>query len=75
MERTEASRLGKKAEAPPRRPATNCRRPRLRAARYNRRACEGGRDPEPSPPPSEFLARRHRRSRSPRRFHFVLAGA
>lgn len=27
----------------PRRPATNCRRPRLRAARYSRRSARGGR--------------------------------
>jgi len=56
MERAEASRLGKKAEAPPRRPATNCRRPRLRAARYSRSTCEGepGRGPRtrPGTPPS-----------------------
>lgn len=36
MERVEASRLGKKAEVPPWQPATNCRWPRLRAARYSR---------------------------------------
>jgi len=76
MERAEASRLGKKAEAPPRRPATNCRRPRLRAARYSRSTCEGepGRGPRtrpvrrpparPLPHPLESSARRRTRSRS-----------
>jgi len=51
MERAEASRLGKKAEAPPRRPATNCRRPRLRAARYSRSTCDGAPELGRSAPP------------------------
>lgn len=61
----------------PRRPATNCRRPRLRAARYSRRSARGGSGGRLEPqnsvaqntqPAPEFSARRGILALDPRAF-------